>query len=88
MYQVNLGDKALYYPASEDAAIYDTEWIEDIGQAGNFVERMSSHRYWRRSHCTVSGWDKAREGTGLGHIRPKSVFNIYRTHAAMCTVTD
>lgn len=36
MYQVNLGDKALYYPASEDAAIYDTEWIEDIGQAGEF----------------------------------------------------
>ena len=36
MYQVNLGDKVLYYPASEDAAIYDTEWIEDIGQAGEF----------------------------------------------------
>ena len=36
MYQINLGDKVLYYPASEDAAIYDTEWIEDIGQAGEF----------------------------------------------------
>ena len=36
MYQVNLGDKVLYYPASEDAAIYDTEWTEDIGQAGEF----------------------------------------------------
>ena len=36
MYQVNLGDKVLYYPASEDAAIYDTEWIEDIGQSGEF----------------------------------------------------
>ena len=36
MYQVNLGAKVLYYPASEDAAIYDTEWIEDVGQAGEF----------------------------------------------------
>lgn len=34
MYQVNLGAKVLYYPASEDAVIYDTEWTEDIGQAG------------------------------------------------------
>lgn len=36
MYQVNLGDKILYYPANEDYAIYDTELIEDIGQAGEF----------------------------------------------------
>lgn len=36
MYQVNLGEKVLYYPASEDAAIYNTEWNEDIGQAGEF----------------------------------------------------
>lgn len=36
MYQVNLGDKVLYYPANEDYAIYDTELIEDIGQAGEF----------------------------------------------------
>ena len=36
MYQVNLGEKVLYYPASEDAAIYDTTWTEDIGQAGEF----------------------------------------------------
>ena len=36
MFQVNLGDKVLYYPASEDAAIYDTELQEDIGQAGTF----------------------------------------------------
>lgn len=36
MYQVNLGDKVLYYPANEDFAIYDTELIEDIGQAGEF----------------------------------------------------
>ena len=36
MFQVNLGEKVLYYPASEDAAIYDTELQEDIGQAGTF----------------------------------------------------
>lgn len=36
MFQVNLGEKVLYYPASEDAAIYDTELNEDIGQAGTF----------------------------------------------------
>lgn len=36
MYQVNLGSKVLYYPASEDAVIYDTDWTEDIGQAGEF----------------------------------------------------
>lgn len=36
MYQVNLGDKVLYYPASEDAAIYDTDLTEDVGQAGEF----------------------------------------------------
>lgn len=36
MYQVKLGAKDLYYPASEDAVIYDTEWTEDIGQAGEF----------------------------------------------------
>ena len=34
MYQVNLGAKVLYFPASEDAAIYDTDWIEDVGQSG------------------------------------------------------
>ena len=36
MFQVNLGEKVLYYPASEDAAIYDTKLQEDIGQAGTF----------------------------------------------------
>ena len=36
MFQVNLGEKVLYYPASESAAIYDTELNEDIGQAGTF----------------------------------------------------
>lgn len=36
MYQVNLGSKILYYPANQDYAIYDTELIEDVGQAGEF----------------------------------------------------
>ena len=36
MYQVNLGDKILYYPASDDACIYDTELNEEIGMAGEF----------------------------------------------------
>ena len=27
-------------------------------------------------------------GTGSGHREAVFVFNIYRTHAAMCTVTD
>ena len=36
MYQVNLGSKILYYPANDDFAIYDTEQIEDVGQAGEF----------------------------------------------------
>jgi hypothetical protein len=36
MYQVNLGDKILYYPASEDAVIYDTELNAEIGIAGEF----------------------------------------------------
>lgn len=36
MFQVNLGEKVLYYPASEDAAIYDTKLEEDVGQAGTF----------------------------------------------------
>ena len=40
MYQVNLGDKVLYYPANEDFAIYDTELIEDIGQAGEFTFKV------------------------------------------------
>ena len=36
MYQVNLGNKILYYPANEDFAVYDTALSEDIGQAGEF----------------------------------------------------
>lgn len=41
MYQVNLGDKILYYPASEDACIYDTELTEDVGMAGEFSFKVS-----------------------------------------------
>lgn len=40
MYQVNLGSKILYYPASEDAVIYDTELLEDVGQAGEFTFKV------------------------------------------------
>ena len=40
MYQVNLGEKILYFPASDDAAIYDTELIEDVGQAGEFTFKV------------------------------------------------
>lgn len=36
MYQVNLGNDILYYPGSEDAAIYDTDLNEEIGKAGEF----------------------------------------------------
>lgn len=36
MYQVNLGNKILYYPANAEFAIYDTELTEDVGQAGEF----------------------------------------------------
>ena len=40
MYQVNLGDKILYYPASEDATIYDTNLTEDVGQSGEFTFKV------------------------------------------------
>lgn len=36
MYQVNVGDKVLYYPASKDYTIYNTELNEEIGLAGEF----------------------------------------------------
>lgn len=36
MYQVNIGDKILYYPGSEEAQIYDTELNEEVGLAGEF----------------------------------------------------
>ena len=40
MYQVNLGDKTLYYPANSDYAIYDTNLTEDVGQAGEFTFKV------------------------------------------------
>ena len=40
MYQVNLGNNILYYPASEDACIYDTELNEEIGMAGEFTFKV------------------------------------------------
>lgn len=36
MYQVNLGNKILYYPANSSFAIYDTELNEEVGTAGEF----------------------------------------------------
>lgn len=42
MYQVNLGNKILYYPASEDAVIYDTELNEEVGLAGEFTFKVPS----------------------------------------------
>lgn len=36
MYQVNLGDKILYYPANSSFAIYDTELNEEVGSVGEF----------------------------------------------------
>lgn len=36
MYQVNLGNKILYYPANSEYAIYDTRLNEEVGSAGEF----------------------------------------------------
>ena len=36
MWQVNIGNSILYYPGSEDAAIYDTNLNEECGLAGEF----------------------------------------------------
>ena len=36
MYQVNLGDQILYYPANADFAIYDVSLSESVGLAGEF----------------------------------------------------
>ena len=36
MYQVNLGDQILYYPANTDFAIYDVNLSESVGLAGEF----------------------------------------------------
>lgn len=40
MYQVNIGDKVLYYPSSKDYAIYSTELNEEIGLAGEFTFKV------------------------------------------------
>ena len=40
MYQVNLGNKILYYPANDEFAIYNTELTEDIGIAGEFTFKV------------------------------------------------
>ena len=40
MYQINLGDEILYYPGSDDAAIYDTKLNEEIGMAGEFTFKV------------------------------------------------
>ena len=36
MYQVNIGNSILYYPGSDDAAIYDTSLDLEVGLAGEF----------------------------------------------------
>ena len=36
MYQVNLGDSILYYPANADYAIYEAKLEEEVGAAGEF----------------------------------------------------
>lgn len=40
MYQVNIGNKILYYPANDDFVIYDTQTMEDVGMAGEFKFRV------------------------------------------------
>lgn len=40
MYQVNVGEKILYYPASEDAEIFDTNLNEEVGLAGEFTFKV------------------------------------------------
>ena len=40
MFQVNLGNKILYYPGSDDAMIYDTELNEELGIAGEFTFKV------------------------------------------------
>ncbi len=40
MYQVNIGDKVLYYPSNKDYAIYDTLLNEEIGLAGEFTFKV------------------------------------------------
>lgn len=40
MYQVNIGEKILYYPGDKDFYIFDTELQEDVGQAGEFMFKV------------------------------------------------
>ncbi|MBR6507480.1 MAG: phage tail protein [Clostridia bacterium] len=40
MYQVNLGDNILYYPANETYAIYDAKLEEQVGSAGEFTFKV------------------------------------------------
>ena len=40
MYQVNIGQKILYYPANDLYAIYDTKLNEDVGAAGEFTFKV------------------------------------------------
>ena len=40
MYQINLGNEILYYPGSEDAAVFDTELNEEVGLAGEFTFKV------------------------------------------------
>lgn len=37
MYQINIGDKIIYFPGNEEFTVYDTELQEDVGQAGEFT---------------------------------------------------
>ena len=40
MYQVNIGDKVLYYPTSTDYAIFSTELNEEVGLAGELTFKV------------------------------------------------
>lgn len=40
MYQVNIGNKTLYYPGNDDFAIFNTELNEEIGKAGEFEYKV------------------------------------------------
>ena len=40
MWQVNLGNSILYYPSSEEYAIYDTNLNEEVGLAGEFTFKV------------------------------------------------
>lgn len=40
MYQVNVGNKILYYPGNSEYAIYDTELNEEVGISGEFTFKV------------------------------------------------